>query len=316
MADAGSSTGNQTEQDNARRALTLKEKEDLLAIVMKPSRPWILAMAVIAVVSAVNIQHPRSGGVVIDEGIGAVTLAAIALIWLPAVVRLLSMTGFALKGFGFEASSGGIANVDELVVGFAKIKTGVNEVEKSAPEAASQTGDLQAAVDQIASEVLVGRTTVTPDAMGELARRYEETRARSGRSPARAIQMNTILNEARVRANSAPQQARQLGRTLLRSNDDGDRVIALALLQQEPTPDALDDVLRVVRSARSAFEQYHGLKAVEAVAPRLSPKQAETAIAALEHERNDPRGVGLKEDPYVPGAFGDALAALRLKQEK
>lgn len=313
---ASAREGNAAEGEYMHRPLTLAEKKELLALVMRPSWPWILAMAVVAVASAVRIQHPSSGGVTVDEGVSTVTLTAIALIWLPAVVRLLSMTGFALKGFGLEASSGGIANVDELIVGLAAIKTKVTEVERSVPAAAGQASHLQEAVDQIASEVLVGRATVTADAMGALARRYEKTRARGGPSVDRTIQMNTILNEARVRASSAPQLARQLALGLLESDADGDRVIALALLQQAPTPDAIDGILRVLASSRSAFEQYHALVAIRAVASSLSAKQKAAAIAALEHERTDPRDVGLNRDRYIPSEFTRALSALGFEERR
>src|SRR5262249_16791701 len=146
-----------------------------------------------------------------------------------------------------------------LILGLAKIRTEVTEVERTTPSAAGRTERVRAEVDRIATEYLAGTPVMTTDALSTIARRYESVRAREPPSPDGTGRMNLIMNEARVRARAAPDLAADTGRRLLMSTADGDRVIGLALLQQEPRADALAEILRIVQSSRSAFEQYHAV---------------------------------------------------------
>ena len=288
-----------------------EQAQTFLSMVMGIPRPWMVAMILLAIVSSIDLRRPASGGYSLHFGVGTAALVAIALLWLPPVLRLLSLTGGGLKAFGLEASAGGLRNApDALIVGLARIRTEVSEVERVTPNAAQLTESVRVEVDRIASAYLDGTASVTTDALDALARRYEHVRATTSPSPARAVSMNQILNEARVRARAAPDVAARAGLRLLSSPADGDRVIGLALLQQQPNPDALPGTLRLVQTAKSAFEQYHALVAIKAMAPLLSSEQRTEAAETLKREQADPRGVGLMQDRYLPGAFESSLAEL------
>src|SRR5437773_1379344 len=80
-------------------------------------------MIVVAVLSSVHLGRPASGGVSVRIAVGTAALAAIALIWLPPVVRLLALTGGGFKAFGFEASTGGLRDAPEaLIASLARIR--------------------------------------------------------------------------------------------------------------------------------------------------------------------------------------------------
>jgi hypothetical protein len=293
------------------RRVSPEQASGVVSWIMDVPRSWVVAMIFVAIVSSVEVARPASGGISVHVGIGTAALAAIALIWLPAVLRLFALTGGGFKAFGFEASAGGLANAPELlIVLLANIRTQVAEVERAAPETASRSESVRTEVDLIASAYLGGTATLTSDALSALARRYEFTRGNQPPSQGRSMAMNQILNEARVRARASPEMASRLGRRLLTSAADGDRVIGLALLQQEPTADALTAILRLIEASISAFEQYHAVVALKAVAPLLSSEQRAVAISTLGRERADPRGKGLTQDPYIPEAISSALAAL------
>jgi len=294
-----------------RESVSPEQTQAFLSLIMTLSWWWAAGLIIVAVLSSVHIEHPASGGISVHVAVGTAALVAIALIWLPAVVRLLSLTGGGFKAFGIEASTGGIRDVPEgLIAGLARIRTAVTTVEQDTPSAAADTETVRAAVDSIASEYLGGTAAVTSQALNDLARRYEKVRATEPRSQERTVAMNLILNEARVRARASLEMAARTGGKLLRSDADGDRVVGLALLQQAPSADALTDVLRVFSSSRSAFEQYHAALAVKAVAPLLTEQQRQIAIDTLTREQSDPRSVGLNQDPFIPSAIASALKAL------
>jgi hypothetical protein len=213
--------------------------------------------------------------------------------------------------FEVEASVGGLKDApDELITGLARIRTEVS-AELVAPDSAPLADSVREEVDRLAATFLSGTATVTDEALDDLARRYEHVRNTQPRSPTRAIAMNQILNEARVRARAAPEAAANAALRLVNSTRPGERVIGLALLQQQPDPQALAKILYLIQNAVSAFEQYHALQAIQAMAPVLAPPERAAAIAVLEKEREDPRGVGLMEDRYIPGAITAALSALQ-----
>jgi hypothetical protein len=294
-----------------RRRVSPEQAEAFASLVMKLSRPWTLAMIAVAVISAVDFGRDAGGGVTLHVEVDTATLAAIALIWLPAVLRLLSLTGGGFKAFGIEASTGGLANAPEaLIVGLAQIRTELEEVIRATPSAAPRTQNVEAAVDRIASSLLTGVAAETSEALEAYARRYETIRRTQPPSGERTMAMNQLLNEARVRARAAPEQAAEIARRLVRSTADGDRVVGLGLLEQYPAADAVPDILRCIETSRSAFEQYHAILTLKATAPLLVPNQRALAASVLERELTDPRSVGVLKDPYIPDAIQSALGAL------
>ena len=309
MTAAGTPT-EQTPPQAERARVSPEQAEAFARIALKLSRPWTIAMIVVAVISAVDVDREPGGGVSLHVEVGSATLAAIALIWLPAVLRLLSLTGGGVKAFGVEASTGGLANADALVVGFAEIRTQVDEIVRVTPAAAPQLQNVEATVDRMASSVLSGVAAETSEALAACARRYESIRQTQPPSRGRTIAMNQLLNEARVRARAAPEQAVAIARDFIGSKADGDRVVGLALLEQYPRAEALPDILRCIEGSRSAFEQYHAVRTLKAAAPLLAGEERARAASLLEFELTDPRGLGVRDDDYIPDEIRSALRAL------
>jgi hypothetical protein len=65
-------------------------------------------MIVVAVATSVTVSKTASGAVVFHIAVGTAALGAIALLWLPGLLRLLSLTGGKGAAFGVEASVGGL----------------------------------------------------------------------------------------------------------------------------------------------------------------------------------------------------------------
>jgi hypothetical protein len=310
MAD-GDRPPSSVSDPRSQRSLSPEQARAFLSIVMHIPWWWACAMVALAAASSVTVSKTASGAVVFHIAVGTQALGAIALLWLPGLLRLLSLTGGRGAAFGVEASVGGLKDApEELIAGLARIRTEVS-AEFVTPDSAPLADTVRAEVDRIAATSLSGTLTVTNEVLGDLARRYEHVRNTEPPSPSRAIAQNQILNEARVRARAAPETAANAAQPLLNSTLPGDRVIGLALLQQQPNPEALARILYLIQNSASAFEQYHALEAIEAMAPVLAPPQRAEARAIIEKEREDPRGFGLMQDPYLPGAISAALAALQ-----
>ena len=111
-------------------------------------------------------------------------------------------------------------------------------------------------IDEINLLVLIGRGAALGAGLARFAQATEQAQGSARSCPARPSRRAFIRRRAA----------------------DGDRVVGLALLEQNPTAEALPDILGCIETSKSAFEQYHAVRTLKATAPTLSP--SERAVAA------------------------------------
>jgi hypothetical protein len=70
-------------------------------------------------------------------------------------------------------------------------------------------------------------------------------------------------------------------------------------------------VTKRIANSNSAFEMFNALVSLRELAPLLEPEEADSAIAVLEKEKTDPRGVDVMKDPNLPTLLNEVIAALR-----
>ena len=139
---------------------------------------WAIAMVIVAIVSAVDVTRAANGDVSVHVGVGTVTIGAIALIWLPALLRLLSLTGGSLKAAGVEASAGGLLSTDDLIDTLTTIRTGTEQLDQPSAEGRSHRdrpqGERRGQPDRRA--LPPPKEAINDEALSAIARRYEEIR--------------------------------------------------------------------------------------------------------------------------------------------
>jgi hypothetical protein len=262
---------------------------------------WTWAMLALGLASCLSITHPADGGWEVSFAVTTTTVGIFALIWLPALIRLLALTGGRIKAAGVEATTGGlIGSSEDLIQGLTGARTAAEQAQLNMPEVHETLEKVTAKIDQIAEQFVVAGEAIPDAAVARLARRYEELRASLPPGDERTVAMTEIVNEARVRASADRERARNLGVLLIRSRSDGQRIVGLAFLQEAPSVDAFDDVLGLVTSSATAFEMFHALAALRSLIPELSPDRRRQAVEALRTEEADPRGVGVMDDSNLP----------------
>ncbi|HKR67229.1 MAG TPA: hypothetical protein VJT16_00110 [Streptosporangiaceae bacterium] len=303
--------------DQAARGSTIKQDltperlRGLLASATFIPWWWAAGMTLVAVVSTIDTTFPESGHSRWHFAVGAISLTAVALIWLPTAIRLLSLVGGSVKAAGVEASAIGILqSPDRLIEDLANLRTRTEELVQEVPDADQRVQGIGAEFDQIANRYLPSEETLPDEALYDLAREYERIRRDNPRGQSRTIAMNKLVNQVRIRAAASPMSARRKAPALLRSGRDGDRIVGLALAEGSPAAEFCDDLLRIFSSSVSAFEQYHSLLALSEIAPILSAEDRTRAISVLQREKSDPRGVGLMQDPYIPSWIDNVLSRL------
>ena len=138
------------------------------------------------------------------------------------------------------------------------------------------------------------------NAAQSVASQYEAVRSASGSSLNRTVQLEALVQEARDLTGlvASPDAVEQLFRT----GRDGNRILAIVMMQTDPrlaSPLVLAEAIGV---PRSAFEQYHALRAAEAWR-----RDGLFLSRTMEDERAHGRYVGVCE---MAQAFGDAARSL------
>jgi len=291
--------------------MTAEEARELLPFIMRVHPVWAAGMVVVAIVASIDVTRPSHGRVAVHVGLGTVAMAAVALIWLPALLRLIALTGGSLKAGGVEAKASGLL---DLVDYLANIRTATEQLQPTASGAAADPAQVvrqvNAEVNRIAASYLPPAETVSDSALEAIARRYEQIRREQPSGPKRTVAMTRCVNEARVRAKAGPGRARERALPLLTSDAEGDRLVGLALAQAVPDPKAFQAVLHLVTQSATAFEAYHALVALQQMIPHLSQEQRHQASVAITHEKADPRSVGLLRDSELPRLMDATLTRL------
>lgn len=261
-------------------------------------RFWVLAMGAIAILAALQIGRDANGTITAEVQFGVASLVALGLIWFPTLMRLIVYTGASFKTAQFEASVPGLLSEPEAF----KLRLASAQVATSsdAGERLAATQKLMESVDQITQPVLEGSDLLTDAALVELARRYERTRSSEPGSSERIMKLDRIVAEVRARASAAPDRAAARARDLLISESEGERVVALGIVQEAGDRRLFDALINLIEHPRTRFEMYHAQLALRKIRTTLfhgERKRAIEVLTALKHERR--LGIGPDSNSYA-----------------
>ena len=137
------------------------------------------------------------------------------------------------------------------------------------------------AANQTIRAVTSGGLPMAPEQTGleSLVSSYEQLRATEPPGPRRTTAMENLVRQSRQLARSEQFTSQDL-RSML-NGSDGQRIMALAIMEGDLRVADADAVTRVISTPRSAFEQYHALYVANLLAPSLSPAQRQGLLDAL-----------------------------------
>jgi hypothetical protein len=127
------------------------------------------------------------------------------------------------------------------------------------------------------------------------ARDYERVRADMPAGSDRTFRMGVLMSEVRSIAGIIG-VTEDMVASLFEAGQEGDRVVALTLIEAKPLPGCLPIVLDGISNSRSAFEQFQALRAAEELLPILDRGDRQRLGKVLEHEYRDFDGKGIHED--------------------
>jgi len=279
----------------------LEQAQTIAGDVLRVPRPWTGLMLVVALLSSLHLTVTSRGAVSGSFGLSALTGILLALIWLPALLKVITLAGGGVKTPAGEASTGGLLGVisafaperkrealPPLLAALTSPEVLADPAQRTAAEPIRRDLEIQ-----FASATLPA--TGVREKVAAYAREYERLRTTPA-SDQRTYRMTTLMAEARAIARAAPLPFIDI-RNMLENGSDGERVIALAITQDQPDIRLFPLILNAITDSRSAFEQYQALGAALEVLPMIqldSSRQGElrkALTAAVENERN-----GIEQD--------------------
>jgi hypothetical protein len=147
------------------------------------------------------------------------------------------------------------------------------------PETARAAKDAAMSVTQIGAGVTSASPSETVDAE-TLAARYEDLRDTTPRGPRRTARMEDLVRQMRPLAKSGGFTALDV-QAMFSLGTEGRRILALALMEGDPTLADFRSVLQAIEQPSSAFEQYHGLIVANRILSSLSSSERGALQAAL-----------------------------------
>jgi len=272
----------------------LETARNLLSDISRISPLWVGLVTLLAFLSAFEVTRTVHGDVEVQFHVTAITAAIVALAWLPALVRAVAMTGGAVKTPAGEASARGILDLLRPLPADAKRKV-LPSLAAALDSAEATAGSREKQVEVRSARRRVERElgpSVNPlgkqtdEVLDVFARHYEVIRSESGSGPERTFRMGSLMAEVRAFAESTVITP-PIVKERYAQGRDGDRVVALTLLEASPMPQCLDQIIDGVRNSHSAFEQFQALRAAEESLPRLGPADRTRLAKALREQLDD-----------------------------
>jgi hypothetical protein len=250
-------------------------------------RLWIVVVSIAVAASVANIRHGPQG-TTIDLHVTTITGVLIATVWLPTLLRVIALTGGGVKTTVGEAQAVGFLDhfrnlpADQQEESLAAAAAVIEHAETQTSDEPSEARQVREEIEEAIARIPRGPQDVQRR-LREIAREYERLREEMKAGQERTRAMTELVTRARGLWQADPRPAEAA--RWYRSAREGDRVIALAGIQTRRDPGDLNIVIDAISRPRSAFEQFHALRAAAAVIPQLMPSELRTLRRAIAEQR-------------------------------
>ncbi len=265
---------------------------------MAVSRPWAVAMVFAAVLSSLHVnvseKHDLSGSI----GVTSITVALLVLIWLPSLLRVLGIAGGGVKTPAGEATTPGLAALFDTFDPQTKREALPSVLTALTSPDVLTDADERGKSRELRRELELQLAAVTPqsqdirETLDRYAGDYEEMRRTMPPGGDRTRLMTRLVAEVRAVARGMPPMATEL-RRMLSEGSDGERIVGLAVAQDQPNRNLFDEICGAIVESHSAFEQYHALVAVLEMLTVIDDRQRRVLVEVLRDAQDDPlRAIG------------------------
>jgi len=277
--------------------------EDLVAPFLKLSRLWISIISFVILLSMFEIKGTPSGNLSFSFRLTFITVALVAIIWLPALLKVIALLGGGVKTSAGEASTPGLlAILPKLIATLDRVETEIKEDQQAIVKEIRLEAEKELAAHSPESEDVHSR-------FKRLAHEYEDIRKTMRSGQQRTLKMEALVAQIRALASRADFSIDEI-KHLFNTKRAGFRIIALGAIQGMPRPESLDLILEAIKASMSAFEQYHALRTANATVSLLSKPQKQRLRETLKLQMTEAPGKRITPDSDRGRLCGQILKAI------
>lgn len=238
---------------------------------------WLSLLLALAIISLIDLTKGPEG-LTVRLHATSLTALIIALAWLPSLLKIFALLGGHLKTSAGEVVTPGLFSINAKL--FALLDRAAPNLEE---DDRRRIEDIRREADQEYASYPKGVEQARAD-LATYSRAYDALRKELPPGNERTFQMGIVVSQVRAIASQARYTATETRAHFARGND-GDRIVALAMLQANPVVDCLDLVLNAIKESRSGFEQYQALRTAEIMLPYMSDADIVHLVEVFEYQR-------------------------------
>jgi hypothetical protein len=307
------------EESPHREKIPVERLGEVINLVAALPGRWILVVVLAAVLSLFEISSGTDGKFTFSFRFTAITAGLVALVWLPALLKIVALTGGGVKTSFGEATSPGLGGLLPLLTALdpdTKRETLPHVIAALQVGKAELLGEAKAESAKIQRNLESQLAALPLDAqqarleLDQLARAYEQVRTSMPAGNERTVRMASIAVSMAALAKKTKYSPEEVIQRFQKGTD-GDRLAAIQQVQGNPNPGCFQIILDAIRNPRSPFEQYRALLVAQAMLPQINEQQKQVLRDSLQYQRSGAEGAIINsQDPTRFSLSGQILAEL------
>lgn len=271
-------------QETSNNQISREAVDWLLRRITHIPKNWLIISSIFILLSTIQI----TGGEKFTFKFQVTNTTAIfsALIWLPSLLKIIALTGGAIKTPAGEITGSSMMPMLQSLTG--DTLGFLIEHTKLAEDVAPPQQQLE--MRQMRHEWQKAYASRVPlsearKQIESLSQRYKEIRSSLPSGAKRTFEMESITGRMRALASEVDFSEPEVN-NLLKSNDQGKRLLGLSVTEWSGDPMYFYAVLNIINNSETAFEQTCALRAVEKMVITLNNQQKQDLHSVLAHQRN------------------------------
>jgi hypothetical protein len=275
---------NKSNQEPGSNQISREAVDWLLRRILHIPKNWLIISSLFILLS--TFQITGSEKLTFKFQVTNTTAIFLALIWLPSVLKIVALTGGAIKTPAGEITGSSMVPMLQSLTG--DTLGFLIEHTKLAEDIAPPQQQLE--MRQMRHEwqkVYASRVPASEiqKQIESLSQRYKEIRNSLPSGAKRTFEMESITGRMRALAPEVNLSEPEVD-NLLKSNDQGKRLLGLSITEWSGDPTYFYAVLNMINSSETAFEQTCALRAAEKMVIKLNSVQKQDLHSVLLHQRN------------------------------
>ncbi|NMG11331.1 hypothetical protein [Brasilonema sp. UFV-L1] len=276
-----------SDNSEANKSLISREAVDwLLQRIFQLPKKWLIITIILILISTCEIGWSKKELFSFKFKVTNTTAIFLSLIWLPSILKVFALSGGALKTPLGEIGGSGMKTMLESLtsdsLGFLIEQTKRAE-EVAPPKQQEEMRQISREWQKVyASTIPVSEAR---QEMERLAERYKQLRITMPSGVQRTFEMESVTGQMRALAPKVQYSVQEV-QDLLRSSDQGKRLLGLSVAEWSFDPIYFDLVLHLIRHSETAFEQTSALRAAQKMVSKLDAHQKKDLQAAIIEQRN------------------------------